>query len=114
MARKTKFQIRGTPPSWYVGPMGTTGYRGIRNELLLSMGEPQVEEAIVAMVNAVKPAGTEVFVSHTFGPKGRVVVHLFDRTVKKRASERTAARQALQQALNRIGGRFRKGGGRKL
>lgn len=103
MARKVRFE---------------RDHKQIREQLLMGNGAPNIQGALVGIANGAKPAGTEVFVAHSYGPKGRMVVHIIDRSAdeafKESAAERRSKRQALQQALNRVGGRFRKGGGQKL
>lgn len=122
MKIRAEFRLSGKP-AWYQGPAGPNGRQGVRREILLSEGGPHVEEELVNIVEAVKPPGTEVFVSRSFGPApssggavkgrgGRVVIWLFDRsestagTPRGRISERRWKKQQLQEALARIGGRF--------
>lgn len=86
--------------------------KGVREELLLSNGSVGIEGALVGIAESVKPADSTLYVSRSYGPAGRVVIWLVSNA---KAGERGAkdARVTLQAALNRIGGKFRKGGGRK-
>lgn len=74
--------------------------KGVREELLLSAGGPDVEGALVDIANRVKPTGADIEVDRSYGSSGRVVVRIgFD-------AGDEAARLALQGALMRIGGKF--------
>lgn len=99
--------------------------KGVREELLLSAGSVPIEAALVGIAESVKPPSATVYVSRSYGPEGRVVIWLVsdlkDRARGKKDESGSyvkrgaiQARQELQAALNRIGGRFRKGKGRKL
>lgn len=86
--------------------------KGVREELLMSNGSVAVEEALVGIASSVAPPDASVEVSRSNGPAGRVVVRIVSRA-ESGSSDAKGARLALQAALNRIGGKFRKGGGRK-
>jgi hypothetical protein len=98
----------------------TINRRGIREAILLDSTGTGVERAMIAIANAAKPTDSEIFLSHSYGPAGRLVVWIINRTPTNslspsgRARERKVKKEALQAALNRIGGKFRKGSGRKL
>lgn len=130
MKIKSEFRLNGKP-IWYSGPPGPNGRRGVREELLLATGSAGVENALVDIVESVKPPGTEVFVSRSFGPApqfggavkgkgGRMVVWLFDqsegnaRSTTGRQAERRWKKSQLQQALARIGGKFLRRSGRSF
>lgn len=86
--------------------------KGVREELLLSEGSVPVEEALYGIAESVKPAGATSYVNRSYGPDGRVVIWIVaDEQEGTRGAK--GARLSLQAALNKIGGRFRKGGGRK-
>ena len=93
---------------------------GVRNDMLMSRGEARIQEALIGMVEGVKPPGTEVFVGESRGRNGRLVIWLFDRSVstfsnpRGRAAERRWKKSQLQQALARIGGKFRRVRGRSF
>lgn len=94
--------------------------RGVRESILLDSTQTGVETALLAMADDVKPPGTETFVARSYGPAGRFVIWIMDQSpndgpnARTRATQRRWKKAALQQVLNRIGGRFRKGGGRKF
>lgn len=74
--------------------------KNVREQLLLSLGSPKVEELLVSAAKAAAPAGTDIEVSRTFGPSGRVRVRIIDRSTT--AADRDANTGHLQSALNRI------------
>lgn len=86
--------------------------KGVREELLLSNGSVGIEEALFGIAESVKPADSTVYVNRSYGPAGRVVIWLVSNTQEGESGAK-GARLTLQAALNKVGGRFRKGGGRK-
>jgi hypothetical protein len=72
----------------------------VRELLLLGLGNIKIEEVLVTAAKEAAPAGTEVNVSRSYGPGGRIRVRIVD--TSSEAVDKDANTGHLQQALNRV------------
>lgn len=71
----------------------------IREQLLLDSVNSGVEKALFDAANAAKGPDHKVFISHSYGPKGRLSVWIVDDTGTGKVRDRT---KALKEALAKV------------
>lgn len=80
-------------------PINSQNRKAIREQLLLDSTGSGVEEALRSAADRAKTADQKVFVSRSYGPKGRLAVWIVDDTTPNKIRART---KALKEALARV------------
>lgn len=80
-------------------PIDKVNRKAVREQLLLDSTGSGVEKALFDAANAAKAPEQKTFVSHTYGPRGRLSVWIVDDTGTGKVRDRT---KALKEALARV------------
>lgn len=84
-------------------PINSQNRKAIREQLLLDSADSGVEKALFDAANRAKTPEQKVFVSRSYGPKGRLAVWIVDDRVTSRSSGTIRDRaKALKEALARV------------